>query len=112
MEITTITCQADLVVRKEELKALKSQQEATISMQFDDLKNSLTIGTIIKESVAHIATDKDTRLNLVKIAANTGTSFIIEKVLGSNNSIQRYLGSLIAAKVSKSVIGKMISRFL
>ncbi|MEO5777464.1 MAG: hypothetical protein ABIQ27_11195 [Flavobacterium sp.] len=110
METTAIACEKDLMDRIAELKILKSQQESIISEQFKDLKDSLNIGTILKESVAHIAADSETRNDLVKIAATTGTKYVIEKVLGSNNSIKRFLGSMLAEKVSNTFIGKMISK--
>lgn len=110
METTTISCDQDLMNRIAELRALKLQQEAVISEQFKDLKNSLNIGTIIKESVEHIASDKGTQKNLVKIAATTGSNFLIEKILGSNNSIKGFLGSMLAEKVSNTFLGKLISK--
>lgn len=111
METTTISCDQDLMNRIAELRALKSKQEAVIGEQFKDLKNSLNIGTIIKESVAHIASDKGTQKNLVQIAATSGSNFLIEKVLGSNNSIKGFVGSMIAEKVSNTFLGKLISKF-
>lgn len=72
MESSAISCDQDLMARIAELKALKAQQELVISDQFRDLKDSLNIGTIIKESVAHIASDKDTKKDLLKIGTNMG----------------------------------------
>jgi len=106
----TISCERDLMNRIAELRELKVQQEAVISEQFRDLKDSLNIGTIIKESVAHIAADKDTRKDLLKIGTSMGANFLIEKLMGSNNSIKGFLGSMLAEKVSNSFIGKMISK--
>lgn len=111
METTAKSCHSTLISRIEELKLLKAQQEAKISRQFTDLKDSLKIGAIIKESVRHIAADSDTRKDIVKIATTTGTNFLIEKVLGSNNSIKGFLGSILAEKVSNTVIGKLFSKF-
>lgn len=110
METMTKSCHANLLSRIEELKLLKAEQELTIKNQFNDLKSSLNIGTLLKESVNHIATDSDTRKDLMRIAATTGTNYLIEKVLGSNNSIKRYLGSLVAEKVSNTFIGNLISK--
>ena len=110
MEATVISCDQDLMDRIAELKAIKAEQEARISAQFQDLKDSLNIGTIIKESVSHIAADKETRKDLLKIGTSLGANFIIEKVMGSNNSIKGFLGSMLAEKVSNSFIGKMISK--
>ena len=110
MEATAKSCHAELLSRIEELKILKAEQQAKIGQQFKDLKSSLTVGTILKESINHIVTDKDTQKDLVKIAATNGTNYLIEKVLGSNNSIKRYLGSLLAEKVSNSFIGNLISK--
>jgi hypothetical protein len=110
MESSAISCDQDLMARIAELKALKAQQEAVISDQFRDLKDSLNIGTIIKESVAHIAADKDTKKDLLKIGTNMGANFIIEKVMGSNSSVKGFLGSILAEKVSSSFIGKLISK--
>lgn len=111
MEATVISCEQDLIIRIAELRALKAQQEATISEQFKDLKDSLNFATIIKESVAQIVADKDTRKDLLTIGTTMGTNFIIEKVLGSNNSIKGFLGSLLAEKVTNSFIGNFISKF-
>jgi len=105
-----ISCERDLMNRIAELREQKAQQEAIISEQFRDLKDSLNIGTIIKESVAHIAADKDTRKDLLKIGTSMGANFLIEKLMGSNNSIKGFLGSMLAEKVSNSFIGKMISK--
>lgn len=110
MEATRISCDDDLMRRIGELKVLKAEQEARIGEQFNDLKNSLTVGSIIKDSVAHIASDKDTRKDLLKIGTSLGTNFLIEKIMGSNSSIKGYLGSLLAEKVSNTFIGKMISK--
>lgn len=110
METKVITCDQDLMDRIAELKIIKAEQEAKISEQFIDLKSSINIGSIIKESVAHIASDKDTKNHLLRIGTTMGTNFLIEKVLGSNNSIKGFLGSMLAEKVSNSFIGKMISK--
>lgn len=110
METKVISCDQDLMDRIAELKIIKADQEAKISAQFVDLKGSITIGGIIKESVAHIASDKDTKSDLLRIGTNMGANFLIEKVLGSNNSIKGFLGSMLAEKVSKSFIGKMIAK--
>lgn len=110
MESTAISCDQDLMARIDELKALKMQQEAVIKDQFNDLKDSLNIGSLIKESVAHIAADKDTKKDLLKIGTSMGANFLIEKIMGSNNSIKGFLGSMLAEKVSDSFIGKLISK--
>ena len=110
MEATAISCDRDLMTRIAELKAIKAGQETKISEQFKDIKDSLTIGTIVKESVAHIAADKDTRKDLLKIGTTLGTNFLIEKIMGSNNSVKGYLGSLLAEKVSNTFLGKLISK--
>lgn len=100
-----------LLQRINQLKVLKSQQELNISMQYSCLIASLNPEALIKDSIKHIATDSNTQKDLIKIAATTGTNYIIEKFLGSNNSIKRYLGSIITQKVSNSFIGSMISKF-
>ncbi len=107
---TTITCHSSLLTRIDELKILKASQEAIIKEQFDDLKSSLNIGSVLKESISQIASDSDTQKDIMKIAATTGTNYIIEKVLGSNDSVKRYLGSLLAEKVSNSFIGRLVSK--
>lgn len=100
----------DILLRIEELKVLKAQQEATISMQYSELIGSLNQGTIIKDSIMHFATDKGTQRDLVQMLAKSGTNYIIEKFLGSNNSIKRYLGSMLAEKVSNTFLGSIISK--
>lgn len=108
--MATISCDQDLMNRIAELKVRKTEQEAQIKDQFNDLKNSLNIGTIIKESVAHIAEDKGTQKGLLQIGTTMGSNFLIEKLLGSNSSIKGFLGSMIAEKVSNTFIGKLISK--
>lgn len=111
METKAISCEKDLMQKIAELKALKARQEEIISEQFKELKESLNIGNVLRESVAHIAADSETRKDLVKIAATTGTNYLIGKVMGTNNSIRRYLGSMLAEKVSNTFIGRLISKF-
>ncbi len=100
----------DILKRIEELKVLKTQQESTISMKYSELLSSLNLGSIVKESIMHFATDKQTQKDLVQMVTKSGTNYIIEKFLGSNNSIKRYLGSMLAEKVSNTFIGSMISK--
>lgn len=107
---TTASCHDTLLNRIDELRALKLEQEARINQQYKDLKNSFSIGAILKESIDHIANDQESQKNLVKMAATTGSNFIIEKILGRNSSIKGYLGSILAEKVSSSLIGKWISK--
>lgn len=110
MQTTPKPCHASMLSRIDELRILKAQQELKIKEQFQDLKNSLNIGTVLKESINHLAEDKDTQKDIIKIATATGTNYIIEKVLGSNGSIKRYLASLLAEKVSNSFLGNLISK--
>lgn len=97
--------------RIEQLKVLKAQQEVTISKQFAELVGNINTETILKDSIMQIAMDKGTQKDLLKMVASAGTNYVIEKFLGSNNSIKRYLGSLMAEKVSNSFIGNFISKF-
>ncbi|WP_445454664.1 hypothetical protein [Flavobacterium sp. 25HG05S-40] len=110
METSNKTCHSNLLCRIEELKILKLEQEQKIKYQYSDLKDSLSFGSLIKESISHITESKETQRDLLKIATTTGTNYLIEKVLGSNSSIKRYLGSLLAEKVSSSFIGKLIAK--
>lgn len=110
MGTTNKICHANLLTRMDELRILKTVQEAKIKEQFQDLKNSLNIGTVLKESINHLAEDKDTQKDIIKIATATGTNYLIEKVLGSNGSIKRYLASQLAEKVSNSFLGNLISK--
>ena len=100
-----------LLERIEQLMVMKAQQEETISKQFKELVGNINTETILKDSIMHLATDRGTQKDLLKMAASAGTNYVIEKFLGSNNSIKRYLGSLLAEKVSNTFIGNMISKF-
>lgn len=104
------SCHAAVLSRIDELRILKLEQEAKISHQYKELKSAFSIGTILKESVQHIAEDKDTQKNLVKMAATTGSNFLIEKILGRNSSLKGYIASILAEKVSGSFIGKLVSK--
>ena len=92
-----------LLERIEQLKVLKAQQEVTISKQFTELVGNINKETILKDSIMHLATDEGTQKDLLKMAASAITNYVIEKFLGSNNSIKRYLGSLLAEKVSNTL---------
>ena len=111
MENTVKTPHQMLRERIEKLKVLKAHQEVTISKQFTELVGNINTETIIKDSIMHLVTNKGTQKDLLKMAASEGANYVIEKFLGSNNSIKRYLGSLLAEKVSNSFIGNMISKF-
>lgn len=110
METSTRSCHANLLSRIDELRALKAEQEIRINEQYKDLKNAFSVGAILKESIQHVASDKDSQKNLVKMAATTGSNFLIEKVLGRNSSLKGYIASILAEKVSGSFIGKLVSK--
>jgi len=110
METTAKSCHEALLERITELRSLKLEQEARINEQYKDLKSSFSIGAILKESIDHIANDRDSQKNLVKMAATTSTNFLIEKVLGRSNSLKGFISSILAEKVSSSFIGKWISK--
>ena len=110
METNNITHSQALIDRIEMLTALKAVQKETITIKFKELKDSLNIGTIVKESVSQIASNSNTQKDLVKLATTSGVNYVINKFLGSNNSIKRYIGSLLAEKVSNSFIRNLFAK--
>ena len=100
----------NILQRIEELRVLKVQQKTTISMQYAEIISSLNPETIIKDTFLYLVNSKKTQKNIVHIVAKSGVNYIIEKFLGSNNSIKRYVSSIIAEKVSNSFLGSIISK--
>ena len=80
-------CHESLLQRIEQLKVLKAQQEATISRQFSSLVGNINTETILTDSIMGLVTNKETQKKVVNMLTKSGTNYIIEKFLGSNNSI-------------------------
>lgn len=103
-------CHESLLQRIEQLKVLKAQQEATISRQFSSLVGNINTETILTDSIMGLVTNKETQKKVVNMLTKSGTNYIIEKFLGSNNSIKRYIGAILTEKVSNSFLSSMISK--
>lgn len=111
MENITKFGHKELLLKIIQVRQQKEIEENLIEVQFLDLKESLNLQTLVKQSIVNLVTDKNVQTNLAKAAVTFGSDFIIEKVLGSNKSIKGFLGSMIIEKFSGNFLNTIISKF-
>lgn len=104
MDNIIISNRAALQARIKELRLEKSAQEIEIKEHFKEFAASFNSFTLVKEYLHELAQDKEVQLDIGKVGLEVGTTFIIDKVLGRNNSIKGFLSSIVAEKISSSLI--------
>ncbi len=87
-----------------QLKAQKFSQEEELKVKVKELAVGFNPVTMLKESLHNIASDREVQFDLAKVGLNTGATFLIDKVLGRNNSIKGFLSSLLVGNLSSSLI--------
>lgn len=104
MENQEITNHSELALHIMRLKAEKFSQEESLKTTFRELENVLNPVSLIKESIHQFANDKQIKQDLTKIGVKMGVNFLIDKILGRNNSIKGFLSSVMMENISDSII--------
>ena len=112
MDNTKITSHAHLKLLIVQLKSERSVQEAELKHKVAEFVVALNPLSILKNSLHDLAGDKEVQQGLVKTGLNLGTNFIIEKILGRNRSVKGFLSSILAEKISATVINNNISKII
>ncbi len=102
--LSTIKNAAELHIKIMQLKSLREQQELELKKGVLELYQSIHPLNLLKSTMSEFASDKQVKFDATKIGLNLGSDFIIGKLLGSNMSIQKYLGSLVLQKASDYLI--------
>ena len=103
---------AELLQKILQLQQQKKQQEQTIKMQFQDLTTALNPVALVKESILNLVAEKEVQQGVAKVGINVVANFVIEKILGRNNSIKGYISSLLVEKMSTPFLSKLTEKFI
>ncbi len=106
MKNVNITNHSELVFRIMELKAQKLSQEIELKHCIKEFAYTINPTSMIKDTIHELSQDKEVRFDLAKVGLNVGANFIIDKVLGRNNSIKGFLSSMLLEKISTTFINK------
>ncbi|MBA3900654.1 MAG: hypothetical protein H0X62_10675 [Bacteroidetes bacterium] len=104
MENIGISNHKELVLHILQQKAEKFSHEVELRNAFKVFLHNIDPVTIIKGSIKELAEDKEVQFDIAKVGLNMSTTFIIDQVLGKNRSIKGFIGSVLAEKLSTSLI--------
>jgi hypothetical protein len=108
----TMDTHTELLLRIKELKEEKGNQEIEITEQLKEIIDNFNSFSIIKNNLHELTHDKEVQLDVSKIGLDIGATFIIDKLLGRNNSIKGFLSSIIVEKISSSFIKNNTSKII
>jgi hypothetical protein len=104
--LTNIQNHTDLRFRIMQLNSLKEEQELELKRSAQELYESLQPLNMLKKSLSDFVSDKQVRSDAGTVGMNLGAEFLIGKLLGTNMSLKKYLGSLVLQKASDYLINK------
>jgi hypothetical protein len=112
MENKDITTHAELKMQIMQLRAEKFQQEDDLRQRFREFVYTIHPLSMMKKSLHDMAVDREVQFDFAKVGLNMGANFIIEKVLGKNNSIKGFIGSILTEKLSGSFINNNLPKIM
>ncbi len=112
MKNQEISNHANLILSIKELNNLKILREKELKRNLREIVDNLSPMSMIKNSLHELAKDKEIQLDLTKVGLKIGAEFLIDKIFGRNKSIKGFLSSLLAEKVSSSLINNNLSEII
>ncbi|HSZ73136.1 MAG TPA: hypothetical protein VK750_10715 [Cytophagaceae bacterium] len=98
--LTDIKNHTELRFKLMQLKNLRAEQELELKRGIKELYQSMHPVNLLRSTISEIASDKQVQYDATKIGLNMGSEFLIGKLMGSNTSIKKYIGSLILQKAT------------
>ena len=95
-----ISNHAELKFRIMQLNSLRAEQELDLKNGVKELYLSMHPISIIRNTLAGLASDKQVQFDAAKIGLNIGSDFLIGKLIGSNLNLTKYLSSMVLQKAS------------
>ena len=102
----------DLSCEIEQLKILRNQQELQIVDSFYELAHAVNPVNIMKDAIHGLASVSPPNNDVLSISTNIGSNYLIEKVLGKNQSIKGFIGSLIVETITTELINRNAPQML
>jgi hypothetical protein len=99
-----ISNHAELKFRIMQLNSLRAEQELDLKNGVKELYHSMHPISILRNTLAGLASDKQVQFDAAKIGLNFGSDFLIGKLVGSNLNLTKYFSSLILQKASDYVL--------
>lgn len=103
-DFSSIKSSAELKFKIMQLNNVREEQELDLKRGLKELYYSLHPMNIMKSTLSEFAHDKQVQFDATKIGLNIGTDFIINKLLGNNLNIKKYLSSIILQKASDYIL--------
>jgi hypothetical protein len=112
MENKEISNYPELVLHIMHLKQEKFRQEEEIKYTIRELIYLLNPLTIIKQGLHNLATDAETRFDMLKVGLSMGTSMLANRIMRNRSGITGFIGKLLLGKFSSSVIGRNLTNIV
>lgn len=106
-------CDGDeLCCEIEDLKARKSRQEQELKDSFYEMAHSVNPVNLMKDAIHGLATVRPPDGDLITLGTSIGSNYLIDKVLGKNQSIKGFVSALIVEKISEELIKRNAPQML
>ena len=98
MQNTENSAHSKLLLRIEQLKINKTNEELRIKKIYTELSDNFNPLSIIKSSLHELALDTVVQFDLTKMGLYAAANFAIDKILGRNKTLKGFIDSLTAER--------------
>ena len=102
MQNTENTAHSQLLLRIEQLKINKTNEEQRIKNLYKEILTNFNPSLIIKSSIHDLALDTVVQFDMTKIGLYAAANFAIDKILGRNKTLRGFIDSITAERYNNS----------
>jgi hypothetical protein len=104
METETIANYNELVLRIRQLKAEKFEQEEELNGLLKEIRDSIKLTSIIKNSLHELTEDSEIQMDIGKAGLDIGTTALTSWIASKQGSIKGFVGTILLGMISKKVV--------
>lgn len=102
MQNTENTAHSQLLLRIEQLKINKTNEEQRIKNLYKEILTNFNPSLIIKSSIHDLALDTVVQFDMTKMGLYAAANFAIDKILGRNKTLRGFIDSITAERYNNS----------
>lgn len=102
MQNTENSAHSQLLLRIEQLKINKTNEERRIKNTYKELSANFNPSLIIKTSLHELALDSVVQFDMTKMGLYAAANFAIDKIFGRNKTLKGFINSLTAERFDDS----------
>ncbi len=102
MQNTENSAHSQLLLRIEQLKINKTNEERRIKNTYEEVLANFNPSLIIKTSLHELALDSVVQFDMTKMGLYAAANFAIDKIFGKNKTLKGFINSLTAERFDDS----------